>query len=180
MTNLDQLHRGRNDFDRLYSLAYEELRRVAARVRCGDPSATLDTTALVHEAWLKLGRSPELASTSTLHFKRIAARAMRQLLVEAARRRQAEKHGGGEIFVRLSEDLDAGAAPEEQVLAIHFALDELAALSPRQAAIVECRFFGGLDEVETAELVGISESTVRRDWRMAKAWLLNRLRGEGV
>jgi RNA polymerase sigma factor (TIGR02999 family) len=170
----------RRALDHLFSAAYEELRRLAASVRRGDPSATLSPTALVNEAWLKLAASPALGVTSQLHFKRIAARAMRQVLVEAARRRTAEKRGGADAaFVTFDETVNgapgAGSGSEE-VLALDGALDELARIAPRQAQLVESRFFGGLDVRETAELLGISEATVLRDWRAARAWLAGELR----
>ena len=162
--------------DQLFSTAYEELRRLAASVRRGDPSATLTPTALVHEAWLKLSATPELAATSPLHFKRIAARAMRQVLVDAARRRTADKRGGGQALVTFDEALEITATTSEDVLALDQALQELALQSPRQAEMVESRFFGGLEVAETAELLGVSEATVLRDWRAAKAWLAKELR----
>lgn len=171
---------GREPLDRLFSVAYEELRRLAAQVRSGDSSVTLNTTALVNEAWLKLENTPQVASTSLLHFKRIAARAMRQLLVEAARRRNADKRGGGDVLVlEMDPSFDVAEAPERQVLAIDAALNDLARLHPRQAAIVECRFFGGLEVNETAELLQVSEATVLRDWRAARAWLASELSREG-
>jgi RNA polymerase sigma factor (TIGR02999 family) len=162
--------------DEMFSLAYEELRRLARAVRRGDPSATLSPTALVHEAWLKLEHSPEVADTSPLHFKRIAARAMRQVLVDAARRRKAEKRGAGAALVTFDESLETAAASAEEVLALDDALDALERLSPRQAQMVESRFFGGLDVAETAALLGVSEATVLRDWRAARAWLARELR----
>src|SRR5689334_11271679 len=122
----------RRDLDYLFSLTYEELRRLAARVRRGDPSVTLNTTALVNEAWLKLAGSPRFASTSQLHFKRIAARAMRQLLVEAARRRMAGKRGSGAVIVPL-EDAGDMISNASDLLALDSALEELRRLSPRQA-----------------------------------------------
>ena len=162
--------------DQLFSTAYEELRRLAASVRRGDPSATLTPTALVHEAWLKLSATPELAATSPLHFKRIAARAMRQVLVDAARRRTADKRGGGQALVTFDEALEITATTSEDVLALDQALLDLALQNPRQAEMVESRFFGGLEAAETAELLGVSEATVLRDWRAAKAWLAKELR----
>jgi RNA polymerase sigma factor (TIGR02999 family) len=170
----------RRALDHLFSATYEELRRLAGSVRRGDPSATLSPTALVNEAWLKLAASPALGVTSRLHFKRIAARAMRQVLVEAARRRTAEKRGGANAaFVTFDEAVDgatgAGSSGDE-VLALDVALDELARVAPRQAQLVESRFFGGLDVRETAESLGISEATVLRDWRAARAWLAAELR----
>jgi RNA polymerase sigma factor (TIGR02999 family) len=167
----------RKALDLLFSSTYEELRRLASSVRRGDPSATLNPTALVNEAWIKLAKSPEIASTSRLHFKRIAARAMRQLLVEAARRRHAGKRGAGaEITVTFdAADLKAPSGRED-LLALDRALDDLAQMNERQAVMVESRFFGGLDIPETAQLLDVSEATVLRDWRAAKAWLANELR----
>jgi len=166
----------RRALDRLFSETYEELRRLASSVRRGDPSATLNPTALVNEAWLKLANSPEIASTSRLHFKRIAARAMRQVLVEAARRRNARKRGGPDgVNVTFDESLGDGAQLGNDLVALDAALEELARVNPRQATMVECRFFGGLDIPETAELLEISEATVLRDWRAVKAWLANEL-----
>jgi len=167
----------RRALDHLFSVTYEELRRLASSVRRGDPSATLSPTALVNEAWLKLADSPQLASTSRLHFKRIAARAMRQLLVEAARRRNAGKRNGGvEVTVTFDESVQASPSGSRELLALNSALDELARMNPRQAVMVESRFFGGLDIPETASLLKISEATVQRDWRAARAWLAHELR----
>jgi len=168
----------RGDLDYLFSVTYEELRRLAASVKSGDPSATLNPTTLVHEAWLRLASSPAFVSTSRLHFKRIAARAMRQLLVESARRRSSQKRGGGAqgVFVTFDEALIKAACCDEDVLKLDVAMDELARLNPRQAVMVESRFFGGLDISETAELLAVSEATILRDWRAAKAWLAHELR----
>jgi RNA polymerase sigma-70 factor, ECF subfamily len=166
----------RGALDALFSAAYEELRRLASSVRRDDPGATLSPTGLVNEAWLKLSATPEVAHTSQLHFKRIAARAMRQVLVEAARRRNAGKRGGGGPFVTFDDDLAAAASTADDLIALNDALDELTRLSPRQGATVESRFFGGLDIPETAELLGVSEATVLRDWRAAKAWLAREIR----
>ncbi|HJR41457.1 MAG TPA: ECF-type sigma factor, partial [Gemmatimonadaceae bacterium] len=163
----------RRALDHLFSATYEELRRLAGSVRRGDPSATLSPTALVNEAWLKLAASPGLGVTSRLHFKRIAARAMRQVLVEAARRRTAEKRGGAHAAFVTFDDAVNGAtgagSSGDEVLALDVALDELARVAPRQAQLVESRFFGGLDVRETAESLGVSEATVLRDWRAARA-----------
>ena len=165
----------RKHLDYLFSLTYEELRRLAASVRRGDPSVTLNTTALVNEAWLKLAASPAFTSLSQLHFKRIAARAMRQLLVEAARRRSAGKRGSGALAVSL-EDADGSVVSDaENILALNTALEELTRLNPRQALMVEARFFGGFDTAETAALLEVSEATLQRDWRAARAWLSREL-----
>jgi RNA polymerase sigma factor (TIGR02999 family) len=161
----------------LFSAAYEELRRLASSVRRGDPSATLNPTALVNEAWMKMAKSPEIEATSRLHFKRIAARAMRQILIEAARRRNAGKRGGGlDVTVSFDESLQKGPSCGEDLLRLDRALDELQVMNPRQAALVESRFFGGLDIPETAAVLNVSEATVLRDWRAAKAWLAHELR----
>ncbi len=167
---------GREGLDRLFSATYEELRRLAARVRSGDPGATFTPTTLVNEAWLKLAASPNVGFESRLHFRRIAARAMRQVLVEAARRRHSQKRGAGSVVVTFDESLDAPASTARDVLGLDAALDTLAQISPRQAAIVEQRFFGGLSVAETAELLDISDATVLRDWRLARAWLARELR----
>jgi len=165
----------RRALDDLFSAAYEELRRLAATVRRNDPAATLSPTALVNEAWLKLADSPAVARTSPLHFKRIAARAMRQVLVEAARRRNAEKRGGGAAVVTFDDAMSTMTTADD-VLGLDAALEELAQIEPRQALMVESRFFGGLDVAETAQLLGVSEATVLRDWRAARAWLSRELR----
>lgn len=157
--------------DRLFSATYEELRRLAATVRRDDPSATLSPTALVNEAWLKLSASGDLAPASQLHFKRLAARAMRQVLIEAARRRNASKRGDGVMAVTFDEALAGPVTRPDELLALDEALDRLHQLQPRQAMMVESRFFGGLDIPEIAELLDISEATVLRDWRAARAWL---------
>jgi RNA polymerase sigma factor (TIGR02999 family) len=178
---MDLTAKERQALDQLFSLAYEELRRLASSVKRGDPSITLSPTALVNEAWLKLAKSPAVGATSSLHFKRIAARAMRQLLIEAARRRNAHKRGGdGEaIFVSFDDSLDRGVTGQEGLLALDTALTELARLEPRQALIVESRFFGGLEVSEISRLIGVSEATILRDWRAAKAWLGQALRRAG-
>ena len=162
--------------DAIFSATYEELRRLAATVRRSDANATLSPTTLVNEAWLKLSRNPPAGIDSELHFKRIAARAMRQILVESARKRSAMRHGGGSAFVTLDDDIDHTNVAAEELLALDDALTGLARLNPRQATMIEARFFGGLDVTETAKLLGISEATVLRDWRAARAWLSVELR----
>jgi RNA polymerase sigma factor (TIGR02999 family) len=166
----------RRALDELFSVTYEELRRLAASVKRSDPGASLSPTTLVNEAWVKLANSPSFATTSQLHFKRIAARAMRQVLVEAARRRTAQKRGDGVTVVVFDDAKDGATACGENLLALDAALQELARIQPRQAMMVESRFFGGLDVSETAQLLDVSEATILRDWRAAKAWLANELR----
>jgi RNA polymerase sigma factor (TIGR02999 family) len=162
----------RQALDDLFSVAYEELRRLASSVRRSDHGASLNPTALVNEAWLKLANAPGFRSASRLHFKRIAARAMRQILIEAARRRRAGKRGGDDIcLVTFDDTVDQVASTGRDLLALDAALDDLARIHPRQALLVESRYFGGFDVAETAALLKVSEATVLRDWRAAKAWL---------
>lgn len=167
----------RRAMDELFSLIYEELRRLASFVRKNEAYSTISSTALVHEAWLKLKDSPHLAATPLPHFKGIATKAMRQILVDEARRRGARKRGGaGEVsFVPLGDSVEEMATWPEELLALDMALRELASLSPRQSQVVESRFFGGMDVAETAALLGVSESAVERDWRSARAWLSGRI-----
>lgn len=164
--------------DDLFAATYEELRRLASAVKGRDKSATLNPTALVNEAWLKLSGSPRIASTLPLHFKRIAARAMRQVLIETARRKHAQKRGGGNETVVLT--MDASPAPTilagDELIVLDSVLEELARMNPRQAMMVESRFFGGLEVAEIAELLEVSEATVLRDWRAARAWLAQQFR----
>jgi RNA polymerase sigma factor (TIGR02999 family) len=167
----------RRALDTLFSVTYEELRRLASSVKRNDANATLSPTTLVNEAWLKLAIAPEFALQSHLHFKRIAAQAMRQILIDAARRQSARKRGGREvIFVEFGDSSGQIASCDEELIALDAALDELARLSPRQALMVEGRFFGGLDIAETAALLEVSEATILRDWRAAKAWLAHEVR----
>jgi RNA polymerase sigma factor (TIGR02999 family) len=170
-------HEERN-LDDLFAATYKELRHLASVVKGRDSSITLNPTALVHEAWLKMSSSPGLAATSQLHFKRIAARAMRQVLIEAARRRKRLKRGGGSQTVLITTDSfeDPTAVAEDELLALDLVLEELARMNPRQAMIVESRFFGGLEFAEVAALLEVSEATVFRDWRAARAWLESELR----
>jgi RNA polymerase sigma factor (TIGR02999 family) len=164
----------RGDLDYLFSVTYEELRRLAASIR--SDSATLNPTALVNEAWIKLAGSTHFSATSRTHFKRIAARAMRQVLVDAARRHAADKRPNGAGRVTFDESLHVAAA-QTDLLGFDSALEELARLEPRQAMIVESRFFGGLEIREIAELTNLSPATIVRDWRSARAWLALRVRG---
>jgi len=158
--------------DEVFSIVYEELRRMASFVRRTESAVTLNSTALVHEAWMKLKDSSNLGRLEPSHFKAIAAKAMRQVLVDAARKRNAQKRGGREfVFVTLDDSAEKVVSTDAEILALHSALDKLAALNPRQAEMVECRFFTGLSVTETAQLLGVSESVIERDWRAAKAWL---------
>lgn len=168
----------RRALDEQFVAAYGELRRLAVAIKQGDGCLTLNPTELVNEAWLKLAKSPAVHAASRLHFKRIAARAMRQVLVEAARRRLASKRrsGGAVLTVITLGDVAAPLMREEELLALDVALDGLARLSRRQAQMVESRFFGGLEMAEIATLLEVSEATIQRDWRAARAWLAHALR----
>ena len=168
----------RAELDHLFSLTYEELRRLAAHVRSGDPSMTLNPTALVNEAYLKLAKSPRFEADSVLHFKRIAARAMRQVLVEAARHRTAAKRGSGEPLVTFDERLDASLQSSEAVLALDRAIVALSAMEPRQARVVELRYFAGLTLEQAADSLGVSRATASRHWTYAKAWLFDAISQE--
>lgn len=164
-------------FDRVFAAVYDELHRLAHHVRRGRAPETLNTTALVHEAYVRLVPSRSLDWEGRGHFLGVAARAMRQVLVRAAERRNAAKRGGGQRADSLDEVLHAasggaaGTVEPERIVALDEALHRLEELSPRQARVVECRFFAGLSVEETAEALDVSEPTVKRDWRTARAWL---------
>ena len=167
----------REDLDRVFSLVYEELRRLASGVLRREYAAEITPTTLVNEAWLKLAGTPGVASTSPAHFRGIANRAMRQVLVDAARRRQATINGGG--LTRVSLDPSIGTAwvmADRDLIALDSALELLTRSFPRQAQLVEARFFGGFNWLECAEMLEISEATVMREWRAARAWLAREIR----
>jgi RNA polymerase sigma-70 factor, ECF subfamily len=166
---------------KLLSLVYDELRRLAGRyMRRERQNHTLQPTALVHEAYLKMfERQPENWQ-SRAHFLGIAARVMRQILVDHARGHTREKRGGGEQKVQLDEDLVFAPERSLEILKLDETLQRLAKLDPRQARVVELRFFGGLTVEETADVMGISPKTVKREWSLAKAWLHGELRPSHV
>lgn len=165
----------RERLDEMFNLAYAELHRLASILQRSS-SATLGPTALVNEAWLKLSAYPGFQWDSPLHFRRIAARAMRQVLVEAARNRTAEKRGGPDReMVTLEPDIAATAMTADAILSLNEALEALATVSPRQVRLIELRFFAGLDVAEAAAALGVSEATAQREWRAGKAWLAHRL-----
>jgi RNA polymerase sigma-70 factor, ECF subfamily len=178
ITNLlVQLQNGNRDAQsRLIPLVYAELRRVAARYMRGEqPGHTLQATALVHEAYLRLAGQTEINWQNRAHFFGVAASLMRRILVDHARTRRAKKRGGSNQKVSLDVGTLVQSDPPRQVLALDEALERLARRDPRQSRIVELRFFGGLSEEETAEVLGISTRTVKRDWRVARAWLYQQL-----
>jgi RNA polymerase sigma factor (TIGR02999 family) len=159
----------RQALDAMFSVAYEELRRIAASVQYSGPNVNVSTSTLINEAWLKLVNSSKLELQSKLHFTCVAAKAMRQIVVDIARRRGASKRAA--LFVTFDEALGVSVSRNRDVIALDAALDELARLNPRQARAVELRFFGGLNVTEMVNVLGVSESTIDRDWRVARAWL---------
>ena len=166
----------------LMPLVYDELRRLAASyLRRERPGQTLQATALVHEAYVRLIGEKAHNWQNRTHFLAIAALSMRQILVQRARARRAAKRGGDPARITLDERLMAapsrGEAEEIDVVALDAALDRLAKLNERQAKIVELRYFGGLGVEEAAEALGISPATVKRDWTLARAWLKRELAG---
>lgn len=166
----------RSAFDRLIPLVYGELQRIARRqLRRLRPGETLGTTGLVHEAYIKLVDREQASWQGRNHFFAIAARAMRQILVNHAIAKQTEKRGGGRVPVELDETRIAAPEPEARLLALDEALIQLAELDARLPRVVECRFFAGLTEKETAEALGVSLRTVQRDWKAARAWLREEL-----
>ncbi len=173
------LHRARDGddaaFDRLFEVVYHELRGMARAVRRSGASETINTTALVHEAYLKLIPSKSLSWNDRSHFFGVAARAMRQVLVRAAEKRSAKKRGAGQAAVSFVEGVHGGVLDPEKVLDLDSALRSLEEVNPRQARVVECRFFAGLSVEETAQALGVSQPTVKRDWRFARAWLAETL-----
>jgi RNA polymerase sigma factor (TIGR02999 family) len=163
----------------LLPLVYDELRRLAARyMRRERPGQTLQATALVHDAYLRLLKDSHLSWQNRAHFFGIAARSMRQILIERARTRGAAKRGGSRIRVTFEPGLIAAAqAPELDLEALDEALTRLAAIDAELARVVEVRFFGGLSIEETAEALNVSPATIKRRWTLAKAWLARELRG---
>lgn len=169
-------HRGAEQLpplDELVPLVFAELQAIAHRQLARDPNnVTLQTTALVHEAYLKLVDDTRVTSRGRAYFFAAAARAMRQVLVDASRRRQAAKRGGGVPLTTLADQhsgqVDAYAT---DLLDLDQALEELGRRNPRQMRVVECRFFGGMSVTETATAIGVSERTVKADWSFARAWL---------
>lgn len=162
--------------DRLIELTYPKLRQIARRhLGSNGHDPTLDTTALVHEAYLHFGSDQEGPWPSRAHFFAFCSQVMRRVLIDYARRRQAEKRGGSRVRVPLRDDLSAVDAQIADVLEIEEALEFLAAKNERMARIVECRFFGGLSIEETAEALGSSARTVSREWTRARAYLLHAL-----
>ena len=161
--------------DALFAEVYASLKALAHTVRGGRAGETFSTTALVHEAFLKLTSTRSVAWNDEAHFFAVAARAMRQILVDAARREVALKRGGAQQLVSYDDAAHAAPVKPTELIALDGALERLAALDPRRAQVVEHRIFAGLTTAETAKLLGISTGTVERDWRAARAWLLTEI-----
>jgi RNA polymerase sigma factor (TIGR02999 family) len=164
-------------FDRLVPLVYDHLRRIARAQLARRRRNTLDTTALVHEAYLKLARQPGGEWIDRDHFYAASAQAMRHILVDAARRRLSQRRGGGESPKTLPDELEVGEEKLAEVIAVHDALETLRQVDEELCRVVECRFFAGFSVEETAELVGRSPRTVKRDWRKARALLADWIGG---
>ncbi len=174
VTNLlIQLKKGNREAQsRLIPLVYAELRRVAARYMRGEqPGHSLQATALVHEAYLRLAGQQDISWQNRAHFFGVAANIMRRILVDHARAKQARKRGGSIQKVSFDEAVLVQPEPPRDFLALDEALERLAQRDARQSRVVELRFFGGLSEEEAAEVLGISVRTVKRDWAVARAWL---------
>lgn len=166
----------RQALDELMPLVYEELRRIAHRyMRRERPGQSMQTTALVNEAYLRLVGSAPVEWQDRAHFFAISATVMRHLLVDRARARQYEKRGGGARQVSLDEAAAVSPAQDLNLLALDEVLEKLAAIDERKSKLVELRYFGGLSAEETAEVLGVSEITVKREWLKAKAWLYREL-----
>jgi len=163
--------------EELFPLVYEELRRMAAVRMAGEAAGhTLQPTALVHEAWLQLVGEGDQVWQNRRHFFGAAAEAMRRILIDNARRKHAQRHGGGQPRLDLAEVEVAAPGKEEEVLAVDGALEKFAALEPQKAELVKLRYFAGLSIVEAAQILGISVPTANRWWTYARAWLFQEIR----
>ena len=158
--------------DRLMPLVYNELHQLARRYMHRErPDHTLQATSLVNEAYLRLIDINRVEWRNRAHFLALAAQMMRRILVESARNRQRQKRGGGAVHVNLDDVQELPDSKEHSLVALSDALSGLATFDPRMSQVVELRFFGGLNEVETALVLGVSERTVRKDWKLAQLWL---------
>ena len=169
--------------DRLFEVVYRELRRIARRQRRAvGGGETMNTTALVHETYLKLAGDARWSTRDRAHFFALAARAMRQILIDQARAHTRQKRGKGERPIRIDDGPFEIAAPEraEELLALDAALERLAVVDPEMARIVEWRFFAGLSVVDIAGVLEVSDRTIKRHWRAARAFLLQELEARGV
>jgi RNA polymerase sigma factor (TIGR02999 family) len=166
--------------DTFFAATYRELRQLArARLRGGGRDAVLDTTALVHEPYLKLSQAAHLQFPDRPRFLVYAGRVMRSVIVDLVRQRQSERHGGGGAHLTLTGDvIDQAGLPaqEEHILRVHEALEEMAKVDERMAKVVEMRYFGGLNDLEIAGALGVTDRTVRRDWEQARLFLAEALK----
>jgi RNA polymerase sigma factor (TIGR02999 family) len=158
--------------EQLLPLVYDHLRNLAAaKLSREAPGQTLQATALVHEAWLRVAQDHNRAWQGHSHFLAAAAEAMRRILIDRARRRRAARHGGGQQRLDVDEIDVAAPAKDDDLLAVHEALDGLAAHDPRKAELIKLRYFVGLSLGEAAQVLGVSEPTAKRDWAYARAWM---------
>jgi RNA polymerase sigma factor (TIGR02999 family) len=165
--------------EQLLPLVYEELRRLAAARMAQEPAGqTLQPTALVHEAWLRLAGAQKQSWQNRAHFFGAAAEAMRRILIERARRKSRLKRGSGQALLDIADVDIAAAVPDDKVLLVDEALEQLKREDPGKAQIVMLKFFAGLTNTEVAEILNINERTVRRQWDFAQAWLFDRIRGD--
>ena len=165
--------------DRLTPLVYRELRRIAGRIMAAERSNhTLQATALVNEAYVRMVDTRQVSWQDRAHFFALCARAMREILIDHARARASAKRGGDQVLLELEEGLAAGQSPEANLLELDAALSRLAVIDPRKSQVVEMRFFGGLSLEETAEALKVSTKTVQRDWDLARGWLYRELLGK--
>jgi RNA polymerase sigma factor (TIGR02999 family) len=158
--------------DQLYQIVYDELRRLAHRYMSRENAGhTLQTTALVNEAYLRLAEVKDMNWQDRAHFFAVSANVMRRILIDEARARRAERRGGDNLTLALDEALDVEKGEDLDLIALDLALQSLAQINQRQSQVIELRYFGGLSVEETAEVLKVSTDTVMRDWRFAKAWL---------
>jgi RNA polymerase sigma factor (TIGR02999 family) len=170
-------HGDRDALDRLVPLVYGELHRMAGNYMRGENvENSLQPTALIHEAYLRLMGASELNWQNRAHFFAVSAQMMRRILVDAARARAAEKRGGGIVKVDLNESVDGLIDRDLELLVLNDALEALAVMDPRKAKVVEMRFFSGLSVEETASVLQISGESVKRDWKLARAWLTREMK----
>lgn len=177
---LDAIRRGESKAaEELLPLMYDELRRLAAaKMALEAPGQTLQPTALVHEAWLRLTSDEKRKWNDRTHFFAAAAEAMRLILVDSARRKRTERHGGGQVRVEMPEIASPLAQNEDQILAVTEALEKLAARDQQKAELVKLRYFVGMTTAEAAEVLGISIPTADRHWAYARAWLAREIRAQ--
>jgi len=175
---LDQYRDGQTEgFEKLMALVYDDLRKLAAwQLQSERPDHTLQPTALVHEVYLKLAGQNPIEWRNKAHFFALAAQVMRHILVDYARTRQREKRGGAQTKIALDDALNISSPSDSELIALDEALNALAEKDPRKSLIVELRYFGGLSIEETAEALGVSTTTVRREWTIVKAWLRREMR----